>query len=153
MVSSSKGTVLSKVTNWQNDNIFHAKSEPGIFWHAPTVIEKLRINFIFYLLLNKKNMRKRNHKVAYAIMFIKNSWYTGTVYISLSTIFQNKNHKKKETLSDATLFVSKKQKQHKNAPIFYWNPSIKKQKKSSNIKHKYQNCSVGPPSSDLHYFL
>ena len=51
------------------------------------------------------------------------------MYISLSTIFQNKNHTKKETLSDAMLFVSKKQKQHKNAPIFYWNPSIKKQKK------------------------
>ena len=101
-----------------------------------------------YCWTNKKNMRK-NHKVRYAILFIKNFWCTFLCLQSSKT----KITKKKETFSDAMLFVSKKQKQHKNAPIFYWNPSIKKQKKSSKIKHKYQNCSVGPPSSDPHYFL
>ena len=53
VVSSSKGTVLSKVTNWQNNNIFHAKSEPGIFWPSPTFIGKWRITVPFYVLLNK----------------------------------------------------------------------------------------------------
>ena len=76
VASRSKGTVLSKVTNWQNHNIFHAKSEPGIFWHAPTVIERWRIILPIVEQIKKKNLRKRNHKVAYAIMFMKNSWYT-----------------------------------------------------------------------------
>ena len=86
-VSSGKGTDLSKVINWQNDTIFHSKSERGIFWHAPNAIKKWRITFIFYVPLNKP-IKIKIIKGCIWLMFRKRRNHLKE---KGETIFQNKN--------------------------------------------------------------